>query len=116
MRREPSRRANDLDGAEWLRCSISVWSDIRKDAGERALKPGAYCCVVVMDLRKGDRLYPLHVDLGARLGDLGFICDDLIIWDRRGEYNNLRPLGYPSVFRVNRVHEYVLIFQKPATP
>jgi len=79
----------------------------------RTLKPGAYFCVVVMDVRKGDRLYPLHSDLAAKMEQVGFVYDDLIIWDRRQEYNNLRPLGYPSVFRVNRIHEYILIFRKP---
>jgi DNA modification methylase len=79
----------------------------------RVLKPGAYFCVVVMDVRKGDRLYPLHSDLAAKMEQVGFVYDDLIIWDRRQEYNNLRPLGYPSVFRVNRIHEYILIFRKP---
>ena len=78
-----------------------------------ALKPGAYCCAVVMDLRKGDRFYPFHSDLAARLQGVGFVYDDLIIWDRRREYNNLRPLGHPSVFRVNKVHEFILIFQRP---
>jgi len=78
-----------------------------------ALKPGKYCCVVVMDLRKKDRFYPYHSDLAARLQEVGFIFDDLIIWDRGHEYNNLRPLGHPSVFRINKVHEYVLIFKKP---
>ena len=46
--------------------------------------------------------------------DVGFLFDDIIIWDRRRDYNNLRPLGYPSVFRINKVHEYILIFQKPS--
>ena len=79
----------------------------------RTLKPGAYFCVVVMDVRKGDRLYPLHSDLATKMEQVGFVYDDLIIWDRRQEYNNLRPLGYPSVFRINRIHEYILIFRKP---
>ena len=78
-----------------------------------ALKPSCYCCVIVMDLRKGNRFFPLHADLAARLQRTGFLFDDIIIWDRRHEYNNLRPLGYPSVFRINKVHEYILIFQKP---
>lgn len=77
-----------------------------------ALKPGKYCCVVVMDLRKKDQFYPLHADLAERMKGLGFIFDDLIIWDRRQEYNNLRPLGYPSVFRINKIHEFILIFRK----
>jgi hypothetical protein len=48
--------------------------------------------------------------------ELGFIYDDLILWDRRQEYNNLRPLGYPYKFRINKVHEFLLIFQKPEAP
>ena len=77
-----------------------------------ALKPGAYCCVIVMDLRKKDRFFPLHSDLANRMVQVGYLYDDLIIWNRQAEYNNLRPLGYPSVFRVNKVHEFVLLMRK----
>ncbi len=77
------------------------------------LKPGKYCIVIVMDIRKKDSFYPFHSDVADMMRDIGFIYDDLIIWDRRHEYNNLRPLGYPSVFRVNKVHEFILIFKKP---
>ena len=79
----------------------------------QVLRPGKYCVVNVMDLRKTNRFFPLHSDLAAKMQQLGFLFDDLIIWDRRQEYNNLRPLGYPCVFRVNKIHEYLLIFQKP---
>jgi DNA modification methylase len=79
----------------------------------RALRPGAYCCVNVMDLRKQDRFFPLHSDLAAELAGRGFIFDDLIIWHRGQEYNNLRPLGHPYTFRITKIHEYVLIFRKP---
>jgi len=78
-----------------------------------AIKPGKYCVVDVMDLRKKNKFYAFHSDLANRLKNSGFIFDDIIIWDRRQEYNNLRPLGFPSVFRINKVHEYLLIFQKP---
>ena len=78
-----------------------------------ALKPGAYCCVIVMDLRKRDKFYPFHADLARKLTSRGFLLDDIIIWDRGHEYNNLRPLGHPSVFRINKVHEFINIFQKP---
>ena len=81
----------------------------------KVLKPNCYCCVVVMDIRKGNKFFPLHADLMVQMQDIGFLLDDLIIWDRRPEYNLMRPLGYPAVFRVNKVHEYILIFQKPAT-
>src|SRR5262249_16461527 len=79
----------------------------------QALRPRAYCCVVAMDIRKKDRFYPFHSALAAFMQKIGFVYDDLIIWDRRHEYNNMRPLGYPAVFRVNKAHEFILIFQKP---
>ena len=79
----------------------------------QVLLPGKYCLVNVMDIRKKDKFYAFHADLSSRMQAIGFVLDDIIIWDRRQEYNNLRPLGYPYVFRINRIHEYILIFQKP---
>jgi DNA modification methylase len=98
---------------------IPDYEDFLRDVGLvfsavlQVLKPGKYCIVNVMDLRKRARFYPFHNDLAAHLASIGWIYDDIIIWDRRQEYNNLRPLGYPAVFRINKVHEYLLIFQKP---
>lgn len=77
------------------------------------LKKGRYCIVVVMDIRKKNRFYPLHMDLCRHMETVGFCLDDIIIWDRRADYNNLKPLGFPYVFRVNKIHEYIMIFQKP---
>ena len=74
------------------------------------LKKDKYCIINVMDIRKGPKLYPIHSDLPILLANHGYELDDIIIWDRSHEYNNLRPLGYPSVFRINRVHEFILIF------
>ncbi len=99
------------DYDEFLLALKAVFSEVFQ-----VLKPGAYCCVVVMDLRKKSRFYPFHSELAAHLQEVGFIYDDLIIWNRQSEYNNLRPLGYPAVFRVNKVHEFILLFQKPKNP
>ena len=96
------------DYQEFLKELAGVFSLMLK-----ALKPGKYCVINVMDLRKKSVFYPFHSDLACELQSVGFIYDDLFIWDRRHEYNNMRPLGYPSVFRVNKCHEYLLIFQKP---
>jgi DNA modification methylase len=79
----------------------------------QTMKPQKYCIIVAMDLRKKDKFYPYHSDIAIFMQKIGFIYDDLIIWDRRHEYNNMRPLGYPSKFRINKAHEYILIFQKP---
>jgi DNA modification methylase len=81
----------------------------------RVLKPGAFFVVVAGDIRVGASLVPFHADLiGMMMADLGARLVDLIIWDRRHEYNNLRPIGYPRRFIACRTHEYVLVFQKPA--
>lgn len=80
----------------------------------RTMKPGGYAMVNVMDLRVKNRIYTLHSDVYLALEKVGYKLDDIIIWDRRADYNNLRPLGYPYKFRLNRVHEYILIFQREA--
>ena len=116
-RKEPrpyGESAQDLGRLEGYRVYLQQLCQIFKQV-YRVLKNGGYCLVVVMDLRKRNRFYPLHLDLTYHLERLGFALDDIIIWDRRHEYNRLRPLGYPAVFRVNKVHEYLLIFKKEPT-
>lgn len=76
------------------------------------LKPNSYCIINVMDLRKKKDFYPLHMDLSLAFNSIGYVLDDIIIWDRRQDYNNLKPLGYPHVFRINKVHEFLMIFKK----
>lgn len=76
------------------------------------LKVGGHICIVVMDLRKKDQFYPFHSDLADEMKKRGYKFEDIIIWNRLREYNNLRSLGYPYVFRVNKIHEYILIFKK----
>lgn len=77
-----------------------------------SLQDNGFCAVIVMDIRKKSNFYPFHADLANKLTDIGFKLRDIIIWDRQKEYNNLKPLGYPYSFIVNKVHEYILIFEK----
>ena len=53
------------------------------------------------------------MDASILAKEIGFSLEDIIIWDRQNEYNNMRPLGYPYKFIVNKVHEYQLILRKP---
>jgi DNA modification methylase len=78
----------------------------------RTLKPNKRCVINVMDLRKKDKFFPLHIDISKMMSELGFELEDIMIWDRQHEYNNMKTLGYPYVFRVNKVHEFMLIFWK----
>jgi DNA modification methylase len=77
------------------------------------LKSKSYCLINVMDIRVKSKFYTFHSDLYTQLEqNTNLFLDDIIIWDRRQDYNNLKPLGYPHKFRINRVHEYILIMQK----
>jgi DNA modification methylase len=78
----------------------------------RVLRKGGHCVIVVMDIRKGGNFFPFHSDISSLMQNIGFKFKDIIIWDRQKEYNSMRPLGYPYSFVVNKVHEYILIFQK----
>ena len=80
---------------------------------EKTLKPKGYYILNVMDLRKKSNFYSLHMDASILAKEVGFSLEDIIIWDRQNEYNNMRPLGYPYKFIVNKVHEYLLILRKP---
>ena len=75
-------------------------------------KPKSYCCVIVRDLHKGKNFYPYHIDVSQFMQNIGFTLNSMIIWDRRLDYNYRRPLGFPSVFYINTIHEFILIFQK----
>ena len=98
---------NINDYENFLTELICIFSEVFK-----ALKVSGHCVVVLMVIRKKDKFYPFHSDLAKKMEEIGFTFEDIILWDRQHEYNNMKPLGYPYVFRVNKVHEYVLIFRK----
>lgn len=92
---------------EYLENLKQVYSEVF-----RSLKYNKRCIVNVMDLRKKDKFFPLHIDVSRIMTEIGFELEDIVIWDRQHEYNNMKTLGYPWVFRINKVHEYCLIFWK----
>src|SRR3989344_2650722 len=61
---------------------------------------------------KNNKFFPLHIDLTKKMEEIGFELEDFIIWDRQHEYNNCRTLGYPWVFRINKLHEFICIYIK----
>lgn len=106
-----SELENDLGNIEdynvFMRKLQSVFEKVHT-----VLKRGKRCVIVVMDIRQGSKFIPFHMSVSEMMKRIGFHLEDIIIWDRKKEYNNLRPLGYPYVFIVNKVHEYILIFKK----
>lgn len=106
-----SDKNEDLGNETDYECFVSSLGDLFSKV-LRVLKPNAYCLINVMDIRKKSNFYPLHSDLASEMQKRGYIFDDIIIWDRQQDYNNMRPLGYPYKYRINKVHEYILIFIK----
>ncbi len=78
----------------------------------RTLKKNKRCCVIVMDIRKKDKFFPLHIDISRIMSEIGFELEEFVIWDRQHEYNNMKTLGYPWVFRFNKVHEFICVYWK----
>ena len=103
----PRDLGNIEDYGRFMESLREIFSKVRE-----VLKPGKRCVVIVMDIRVQSLFIPFHVDVIDMMREIGFSLEDIIIWDRRKEYNNLRPLGYPYVFIVNKVHEYILIFRR----
>ena len=42
-------------------------------------------------------------DQSRIMREIGFELDEYVIWDRQRDYNNMKTLGYPYVYRFNRV-------------
>lgn len=99
------------DYEEFLQQLKEIYSEVYK-----ALKPNKRCCCVVMDIRKKDKFYPFHIDLTRIMEEIGFELEEFVIWDRQHEYNNMKTLGYPWVFRFNKVHEFICIYWKRDKP
>jgi DNA modification methylase len=98
---------NIADYEEFLADLKNVYTEVYK-----VMKPGARCVAVVMDIRKKDKFYPLHEDQSRIMREIGFELDEYVIWDRQRDYNNMKTLGYPYVYRFNRVHEFICIYLK----
>ena len=73
------------------------------------LNYGAYIVVIVKNIKKGGKLYPLAWDIARKLGEKYELKDEKIwIQDKIG----LAPYGYPYSWTSNILHHYCLIFRK----
>ena len=94
----------------------------------RVLMPGRKICVVTANVNQhtdhGLLTFPLATDFAVLLRDIGFVMVNEIIWSKNGtggkwgSYGAQRPIfgsyPYPPNFLFKNVHEYILIFAKPA--
>lgn len=73
------------------------------------LKTGGYLTIIVKNVKKEGKMYPLAWDL-ARILSKKYVLKDEKLWiqDKVG----LAPYGYPVAWASNILHHYCLIFQK----
>jgi DNA modification methylase len=103
-----SEEQNDLgnikDYEVFLREVCSVYQDLYD-----ILADGAYLTIIVKNVKKGGRLYPLAWDMARILGQTYVLKDEkLWIQDKIG----LSPYGYPHSWASNILHHYCLILRK----
>lgn len=72
------------------------------------LKPGAYLTIIVKNVKKGGRLYPLAWDLARRLQQTYTLKDEKI-WAQDNQ--RLAPYGLGNVWVSNTFHHYCLQFR-----
>ena len=72
------------------------------------LKKGGYLTIIVKNIKKGGKIYPLAWDLAKKLDF--FTLKDEKIWCQ--DNVKLAPYGYGYSLVSNTVHHYCLIFKK----
>ena len=72
------------------------------------LREGAYLTIVVKNIKKGGRVYPLAWDLARRLGNT-YTMKDEKIWCQDNQ--RLSPYGYGNAWVSNTFHHYCLQFR-----
>ncbi len=94
----------------------------------RVLRPGRKMCVITANVNQhtdhGLLTFPLSTDFATCMRDVGLMMINEIIWSKDktggkwGSANGQRPIfgsyPYPPNFLFKNIHEYVIIFAKPA--
>jgi hypothetical protein len=82
---------------------------IYKKVAEK-MRSGAHMTIIVRNVKKGARLYPLAWELALRLRDFLELMSERI-WCQGDQ--KLSIYGYPTTWVSNTMHHYCLIFRKP---
>ncbi len=101
--------SNDLGNVSDYEAFLTELCDIYFNLG-KMLKPGQYMTIVVKNIKKKGKNYPLAWDLARRL-QKEFILLPEIFWCQ--DDISIAPYGYGNTFVSNTFHHYCLNFQKP---
>lgn len=100
--------SNDLGNIEdyeaFLEALVGIYREVYK-----VLRDRAYMTVIVKNVKKKGRMYPLAWDIGKELGKV-FVLKDEKIWCQDNQ--RLSPFGLGSAWVSNTFHHYCLNFRK----
>jgi hypothetical protein len=94
---------NVHDYADFLHRLVAVYSGIKP-----LLEEKAYLTIIVKNVKKGGRVFPLAWDLGRELGAVYTLKDEKI-WCQDNQ--RLAPFGLGSAWVSNTFHHYCLQFR-----
>jgi len=100
---DPADLGNVSDYDEFLERLVGIYTNL-----QNYLKPRAYMTIIVKNVKKGGKIYPLAWDLGKRLGETYTLKDEKI-WCQ--DDIRLAPYGMGNAWVSNTFHHYCLQFR-----
>ncbi len=100
---DPADLGNIEDYQVFLGRLVDVYARLRP-----LIRPGAYLTIIVKNVKKGGRIYPLAWDLGKRLSQFYTLKDERI-WCQ--DNIRLAPYGMGNAWVSNTLHHYCLQFR-----
>ena len=104
---DPSDLGNIHDYENFLEKLVSIYTIIKP-----CFRPKAYLTIVVKNIKKGGKIYPLAWDLGRELGKVYTLKDEKI-WCQDNQ--PIAPYGMGSAGVSNTFHHYCLQFRNEAS-
>jgi len=103
---DPNDLGNIHDYETFLERLVNIYSGLKP-----LLRPRAYLTIIVKNVKKGGRVYPLAWDLARELGKVYALKDEKI-WCQDNQ--SLAPFGLGSAWVSNTFHHYCLQFRNEA--
>jgi len=103
---DPADLGNNHDYETFLEKLITIYAGLKP-----LLRPKAYLTIIVKNVKKGGRIYPLAWDLGRELGKVYTLKDEKV-WCQDNQ--PLAPYGLGSAWVSNTFHHYCLQFRNEA--
>jgi DNA modification methylase len=105
---DPSDVGNISDYEEFLEALVGVYRKVYN-----VLRNQAYITIIVKNVKKKGKMYPLAWDIGREVGKF-FTLKDEKIWCQDNQA--LAPFGMGNAWVSNTFHHYCLNFRKEETP